>query len=243
LREALARSDNDFVVAEPRSRRAPRKDRFGRLGGVLRLIVRVAAYPNRILGGLVFAITIAILVNALMLQHSRHPAPLFHKTITVPVPDEAPAAPAPQPEAPAPTAAVPASAPAVAGPPAPHPARDPIGQLLKTEASAGATASESERPKPAPHHHEAKAAGTDGITQLLKANADHEGSEDRPKTVATVQQALVKLGFVVRPDGHMGAVTRHALEQFEHDHALPVDGKLTPKLLRKLAAESGIAIE
>ena len=129
MREALARSDNDFVVAEPRGRRAPRKDRFGRLGSVLRLIVQVAAYPNRILGGLVFAITIAILVNALMLQHSRHPAPLFHKTITVPVPDEAPAAPAPQPEAAAPAAAVPA--PAVAGPPAPHPARDPIGQLLK----------------------------------------------------------------------------------------------------------------
>ncbi|MGO9136043.1 MAG: peptidoglycan-binding domain-containing protein [Methylovirgula sp.] len=241
MREALARSDNDFVVAEPRGRRAPRKDRFGRLGSVLRLIVQVAAYPNRILGGLVFAITIAILVNALMLQHSRHPAPLFHKTITVPVPDETPAAPAPQPEAAAPAAAVPA--PAVAGPPAPHPARDPIGQLLKTEAPAGTTASEPERPKPAPHHHEAKAAGTDGIAQLLKADSDHEAAEDRPKTVAAAQQALVKLGFVVRPDGHMGAVTRHALEQFERDHGLPVDGKLTPKLLRKLAAESGIPIE
>ena len=41
----------------------------------------------------------------------------------------------------------------------------------------------------------------------------------------------------------MGAVTRHALEQFERDHGLPVDGKLIPKLLRKLAAESGIPIE
>ena len=58
-----------------------------------------------------------------------------------------------------------------------------------------------------------------------------------------VQRALLKLGFVVRPDGEMGAVTRRALEQYERDRGLPVDGRLTPKLVRRLSAETGISID
>ncbi len=50
--------------------------------------------------GLIIAICIAICVNALVLQQSRHPAPLFYKNFALPVsvpqaPDAAPAQPAP----------------------------------------------------------------------------------------------------------------------------------------------------
>ena len=58
-----------------------------------------------------------------------------------------------------------------------------------------------------------------------------------------VQHALVKLGFVLKPDGVNGAATRQALEQFEHDHNLPAKGELTPKVLRELATQSGQTIE
>ncbi len=91
---------------------------------------------------------------------------------------------------------------------------------------------------------EAKPAGHDPIAHLLNSSAPQEAAaEERPKTVLAVQQALVKLGFVVRPDGQMGAVTRHAIEQYERDHGLPIEARLTPKLLHRLAAETGVAIE
>jgi peptidoglycan hydrolase-like protein with peptidoglycan-binding domain len=61
--------------------------------------------------------------------------------------------------------------------------------------------------------------------------------------VLGVQRALVKLGFVLRPDGVNGAATRQALEQFERDHNLPSKGELTPKVLRELATQSGQTIE
>ena len=253
MREALAHSDHDFVVAEPRSRRAaPRRGFVSTLGALLRLIGRLAAYPNRILGALVFALTIAILVNALMLQHSRHPAPLFRRTVAWPASGSpAPAAPAPPAAAPAPVAAPPVpsgSTPAEA----PKLGPDPITQLLKSEAPAAPVSSSEPEKKPAPHRHlregaaagEAEPAGHDPITHLLNASpAPIAAAEERPKTVLAVQQALVKLGFVVRPDGQMGAVTRHAIEQYERDHGLPVEARLTPKLLHRLAAETGIAIE
>ncbi len=242
MREALARTDHDFVVAEPRRRKAAARGPFTVLATLLRLTVRLAAYPNRVLGGLVFAIVVAILVNALLLQHSRHPAPLFHSTMTVPVPQEQPAPQAARTPAPAdaaPVAPVQESAAPAADVPAPpaKPSHDAIGQLLKSENAPAAA-------KAAPHHHpheaEAKPQSADGIGQLLKSEA---APEDKPKTVLAVQQALVKLGFVVRPDGQMGSVTRHALEQYERDHGLPVEPQLSPKLLHRLSAASGIKID
>ncbi len=237
MREALARTDHDFVVAESRRRKAAPTGPLAVLAALLRLTIRLAAYPNRVLGGLVFAITAAILVNALLLQHSRHPAPLFHSTVTVPVPEEQ-LAPAPSNAAPVPPVQESAAAPGADVPfPPVKPSHDAIGQLLKSESSANSA-------KAAPHHHaheaEAKPQSVDGISQLLKADA---AAEDKPKTVLAVQQALVRLGFVVRPDGQMGSVTRHAIEQYERDHGLSVESHLSPKLLHRLSAETGIKID
>ena len=57
-----------------------------------------------------------------------------------------------------------------------------------------------------------------------------------------MQKALVKAGFVLRMDGMMGATTRQALERFEVERKLPVTGDLSPRTLRELASQSGVAI-
>jgi len=62
------------------------------------------------------------------------------------------------------------------------------------------------------------------------------------KLVLAAQRALVKLGFVLKPDGVAGATTRQAIERYERDHGLPVHGDLTPALLRQLSAEAGTAV-
>ena len=57
-----------------------------------------------------------------------------------------------------------------------------------------------------------------------------------------VQRALVKLGFVLNPDGVAGLATRQAIERYERDHGLPVHGDITPALMRQLSAETRSAI-
>lgn len=252
MREALARSDDDFVLSEPaRARKAPPlQGFFGTLGAILRFAYRLAAYPNRIGGALVFALAIAILINALMLQHSRHPAPLFRKSVTLSVHE--PAAAARQASAQR-LASVEKAQGAAALVESAKPGHDPIAKLLKSESPAPREAGvETDKTKPSPHWHmreasmagEARPAAHDPIAQMLKSNPSQEAAaEERPKTVLGVQRALVRLGFVVRPDGQMGAVTRHAIEQYERDHGLPIEARLTPRLLHRLAAETGIAIE
>lgn len=195
--------------------------------------MRLAAFPNRLLGGLVFALVVAILVNALLLQHSRHPAPLFRRTASqIQLPAEKPV---PQP--------------AVQPTPAPQPTQDQIDQLLKSEAPArGASdAAAKSQPAPAPRPQavsEPHPVTRDAIGQLLTSNASHDAAaEEKPKTVLAVQRALLKLGFVVKPDGEMGAVTRRAVEQYERDHGLPVDGRLTPRLMHRLSSETGLSID
>jgi hypothetical protein len=247
LREALARSDNDFLVAEPRRKNpAPQPARFGTIIGIARFLRRLAHYPNRIAGALLFGIAGAIVVNALELQTSRHPAPLFgHAPQPAPVASSA-LAPAPRspPQSAAPAhvarAEVPPPQPAATAPAAmPAPsihapvAADPLGQFLR----------QSERP--APRHHALVAAGEpparpDRISQILGENS---GPPPKPsRAVLAAQRALVKLGYVLQTDGIDGEATHRAIAQYESDHHLPARGDLSAKLLRRLGAEAGIAI-
>ena len=241
MREALARSDHDFVLSEPRARQTPpRLKHLGPLRAIARFICWIAAFPNRIGGALVFGLAVAIMVNALMLQQNRHPAPLFHKNIILPMR----IAPARTPHA-KPRASV-AIAPSL-----PH---DPISQLLKSEASASRPVSAFEKTQTSQHHRRSTiergagpqihAAARDPISHLLKISSSQPTqAQEQSKVVLGVQRALLKLGFVLRADGHMGTVTRHAIAQYEHDRGLKIAGELTPKLLRRLAAESGVIIE
>ncbi len=238
MREALARSDNDFVVAAPRRRKpAARKSPPNKLISVGRFVGRVANYPNRAGGALLVAMAIAITVNALELQTARHPAPLFGRAMTSQVdavPLIAPARPAriviPAPES------APAAAPSVAAIPiAPTPTADPLGQFIRQdEAPAPAHNKRPSRP-PVPH--------ADPISQILHENSQTTGTPPKPtRTALGVQRALVKLGYVLEPDGIEGEATHKALAQFEQDHHLPIRADLSPKVIRALRAESDIAI-
>ncbi len=189
------------------------------MGRFFRLVRCVAAYPNRVAGALISALVVAISVNALELQQTRHPAPLFHKNLAPPVSPSA--APVKQPQVATPV-------PLPASPAAPA---DPIGQLLQLT--------------PAVPQHAAQPSGQadrDSIAQLLKADSVPIAPQPS-KRIFAVQRALVKLGFVLKPDGIDGGATRQAIEQFERIHGLPVRDELDANVLRELSAQSGVGIE
>jgi len=229
LREVFARSDHDFGFPEP-ARRKPRhpKGVSGAFLRFVRLVHHAADYPNRIAGTLLVGLVIAICINALVLQQSRHPAPLFRKSIALPLlPSQPPE------DRQAATAAATAAASA-------RPASDPISQLLQSSAAQ----SVSDPGKAGLSRRTGAKDGakpSDPISQLLKSQAAE--STEQSRTVLAAQRALVKLGFVLKPDGLVGGATRQAIEQFERDRGLPEHGELSPKILHELSAESGIAIE
>ena len=65
---------------------------------------------------------------------------------------------------------------------------------------------------------------------------------DTGARVQGAQKALVKLGYVLKADGVMGASTRQAIQLFEQARKLPVTGELSPRVVRELASQSGMAI-
>ncbi len=223
MREALARIDNDFVLSEPKRKGGKPATAFSFLRRPKQAADFAAKYVNLIIAGIFAALLTTVLVNALAWQKTRHPAPLFGHTLPIEARLE-PKAPDLRNETPVPVArpaqqVVPESA-AVSEPAA----NVPHGHDLMAEAAQLS----SQRP----------AAPRDPIAQLLKSPA-----VESSKTVLAAQRALMKLGYVVKPDGVMRPATRLALEQFEREHSLPPHGSLSPKVLRELSAESGIAIE
>lgn len=242
LREALARSRNDFVHqdrSDGRARRAPPPVR-GRVGeraarggpvsrqpGVLSLLTRrLLASPGRtafVLGAA--GLAVGVWVNALALQSGAHPNPMFTSAVAVPAKTGpaatvAPAAavvaarpPAAQPQPAAPReAAAAVQAPAVAQPPERQ--RDAIGDLLRGGAPT---------PPPRPAAAAAEVARPAASPQVLSA-----------------QKALSRIGYgPLTADGLMGAGTRGAIERFEKASGLPVTGELGPRTLKALSAAAG----
>ncbi len=231
MREALARSDHDFILAEePRRKPRAAPSKAGKATGPARprkAFVSLAFLTQRpgrtIAGAALTALVTGITLNAVMFQTGRHPAPLFGAPQSVAA-SARPATPAVAPM-PAPRPVAQQAAPAPAQPSAPAQA----ARVAETPAAPRAA-------EPAP-----VASRKDPIAALLKG----EGVADPvvpPARVAAVQKALIKTGFVLRADGVMGATTRQALERFEHDRKLPVTGDLSPRTLRELAAQSGVLI-
>ncbi len=181
--------------------------------------------------GFFVATATAILLNALVWQRTRHPAPLFGRA--------------------APTAA--ANEPAIAKliavpPPQPRPAapslqaHDKPVEKPPLEMTPGLHPQPTRANSPPPR---------DEILQLLKASpasparpkAANAKPSARDKTVRAAQRALVKLGFVLNPDGLAGAATRRAIKRYERDHGLAAYGEVTAALIRRLSAETGITID
>jgi len=175
---------------------------------------RLGATPAR--GYAAAALTAAlvgIVVNALALQHARHPAPFFARTPVV--------------------AAAPASTPA----PAPAQAVIPAAAQAAAETTS-APAAPTPPTRPARFDSAATTSGGgDAIGDMLRANQEQEAQ----KRLAAAQAALVRLGYVVKADGEPNAATSAALRDFERTHGLPPSNDVSPRLLKALSAATNVA--
>ena len=216
MREALAKSDLDFVVSK--SDDARRKSEPARLPKIL----RVASIATAVL------FCGVIVVNALFLQDRKHAAPLLRAPDPVDASPAvvAPAAPTP---APRPVTAVPSAAPPAAPAPTRSSGRDVIADEINRVATTSAPERKPARPAPAKSSDDRH----DPIASLLGATQEPNAN------VLAAQKALVRLGYVLRPNGVIGASTRQAIESYERDNKLPVRGELTQKLSRELVAKAG----
>ena len=174
---------------------------------------------------------IGVPLNALYFQDGRHPAPLFLTTALAP--------PATQP------AAKPVAAPQTAEAPATQ-IDAPKAKVETAHAPVKAENARSESAAPAKIAAKtpaktAEPAKHDPIAQLLNGPAKPKAPAE--SDVLMAQQALLKLGYVVRADGKFSAATRQAIEKFEHDHGLPVKGALTTKVAAQLATRAGLESE
>lgn len=186
--------------------------------------------------GMAATMALGIMVNALVLQKGHHPAPLFGKTAaSSPAPAAATKAAIVSPTPPPRSAALEEPAAADVAPVKSHRTTgtsratetvgsvDAIGQLL----SGGLQTPSKTKPAPA--------KGGAGKSDGIKAAST--------KTVTGAQRALTKLGFKVAATGMNGPATRKAIEAFQKNHHLPVHGELDRKMVKLLAAESGVAID
>ena len=230
MREALARSDNDFMIVEkPRGgkrKASPRSTEAApRFGFLMQRPVRNLAFVVSA------GILVGIGVNATMLQTARHPAPLFQLPEAAPAPQKSAAVaplPAPRPVAFAAPAPTPTAAPVAAPAAALAPAAAPIARPAPQRSAAAPARAESEIAPPR----------RDAIAALLRGA---EPAAPSPR-VAAVQRALQKVGYVISPNGVFGANTRQAIERYERDHNLPVTGEAAGRTMRQLGADSGVAI-
>ncbi len=231
MREALARSDDDFIVRErPRNGRRTAPGLFARL---TRAAAGTAlARPGRTLALLVAGgIGGAIIVNALALQEGRHPSPLFGAPLSGKG-----------------ERAVRLGAamertlhPAAVRPPArpPELARDAIGEVLRMPVAPAAAPATASKAPAAPLASGLPARDT--IGDIIRSG---DAGSDPQRLVLPAQRALTKLGYgPLKADGIMGIGTRLAIERFEKDRNLAVTGELGPRTARALAAAAGMPVE
>jgi len=196
----------------------PRPAAGGKTAVVAAALRRLSATPAR--GYAAAALTAAlvgIVVNALALQHARHPAPFF------------------------------AHAPAVAAAPAPNPTQAPaqVSAQVPAQGSAQAAAAETTAAPTAPTPPArpvqlgatAASGGDDAIADMLRTDQEREAQ----KRLAAAQAALVRLGYVVKTDGEPSAATSTALRDFERAHGLPPSNDVTPRLLKTLSTAVAVA--
>jgi hypothetical protein len=189
-----------------------------------------------LVGSLAFVAIVAI--NALMWQKARHPAPLFARSGGSTSENAA-------------ILAKPVRTQPIFGPSQPTSAAAPSGEPagapnpVTPAAAAGSSAATAHLPPPRPHppNLTTPTEKRDPIARLLTGDEENDAPQPTRATVLLAQRALQKIGYVIRPDGAMGATTRQALELFERERGLPVDGELSARVRRELSAASGLAVE
>jgi hypothetical protein len=193
------------------------------------------------------ALSLAIVVNALLLQDQRHAAPLFQMSLrapSAPLLEEQAPLPAPRPVE---LASLPQAKPIVAN----TGRADLIGReiaRLEQQPARAEPVSRNEKSKAAEARpvetRTADVKKNDAIGGLIRNVRVTSAPTNEPDgSVMAAQRALMKLGFVLRPDGVFGGTTRQAIERFERDNRMPVHGELTARIKAELARQSGVEIE
>jgi Putative peptidoglycan binding domain len=182
--------------------------------------------PKDVVAGLLaFAVTTAIVTNALFLQTGPHPAPMFGSFATPgansatianllprPRPAEADGA---EPRLPEPKLAESKTA-------------DPLSNLVRSATTGSVSSGNVIRP-PAPIP--------------LSPHGD-TGSVAASRRVAAVQRALTEYGYgQLKPTGTIGPDTQAAIQKFEHERKLPVTGQISERMVRELAAVIGHPVD
>jgi Putative peptidoglycan binding domain len=279
LREAFAdQPDDDMDLpavvrrkapARPPQRRAAKPPR--RPGMAEQAAAFVFGHPRQILAALFLTgCGGAIAWNALALQSSRHPAPLFNTREIVLAPEPSPEAETdqllppvrpgtelaaqpstgPNPHAFVPPAAAPEAS--ASGATAKPVARSPITEMIRNggqPAPAAAPPARVQQPAPAVAPPAARTAARDPIADMIRMGGPvpvppgNVGRPDPGDTILAGQRALARLGYSVKVDGVMGSGTRQAIERFEQDKRLPVTGEFNARTVRELSNASGIAVQ
>jgi len=189
-------------------------------------------YLNYLAVSFFSAIAVVILFNALIWQKSRHSAPLLLSRAATATagkePRTAEVTAVPLPRRPRP-AVIPDDSPRISAE-KPFTQKSPVGAVPSRAAADTSPARQ-----------------TDQISELLNAaqtppsgpSAIATMASPYRKSVLAAQRALVKLGFVLQPDGLAGTATRQAIKQYERARGLSVRGELTPALMQQLKAEAG----
>jgi peptidoglycan hydrolase-like protein with peptidoglycan-binding domain len=228
------------------------------------IVATLARHPRESVGlMLAAAATVAICVNALFLQSGPHPAPIFatrpfvkpHRAaVVLPRPQPAPAKPAgkiaPRSEAQiiadiqrelasrgfyqgavdgiwgAQTeAATQEFTRAAQVKIVPAPTEAFVQAVANSHIKAGKPQSYA-----APAAPSAAPAHTDAIAKLI----------DPSPRVLAIQHALADFGYgQIKPTGVVDADTRMAIDRFERDHQLPVDGEISARFVKSLATMTG----
>lgn len=249
--------EDDFAAARPTRRRSKRNIPFWQ-----KALNALASNPKRLVVGALFAgVALSVGGNALMMQSSPHPAPMFSPRLVAK--EQAPQIPPARPPVETPRMAtaqvpVPAQVPVAASSAnTASPERDVIGDIIRTGSTASA-------PVPVRPAAATKAPSNDVIGDLIRMNGvpparpgeQHAASSGAAHNVAaspdaihasnvimTGQQALNKLGYgPLDADGVMGGGTKKAIERFEFDRRLPVTGTFNARTVSELSSRSRLAI-
>ena len=99
----------------------------------------------------------------------------------------------------------------------------------------------------------ANAARNDPISELLampsansstKASAPAAAASSSQQQIVAVQRALSDFGYgQIKPSGVVDAPTKEAIARFERARNLPVNGDLSPRLLRELSTVTGRSLQ
>ena len=236
------------------------------------LAAAIVQHPREFVGVVMAtAATVAIMVNALFLQHGPHPAPIFAARPLVSRPAVPVASPQPAPVV-APKAAEPrtpaqiigdiqrelhrrgfysGAVDGIWGAKTDGAARD---FLQAAGLKADVTPSESllhvistSTAKPAAAAVAPTPAHKDPIAALIApqlAPQPQTPPASPSKRILAIQRALADFGYgQIKPTGIYDQDTQAAVEKFERERSLPVDGQISDRFVRDLAAMTGRPLE